>query len=105
MQLLFTYPHLTAPTAETVREYASKRFKKLSKYAPKFNSGEQIVKITVTRQKRTFVVHVEIRIPQALNIKVEDFDLRRAIDLAYQHIKQMLLKYQEKRHQRFNPVT
>lgn len=104
MRLLFTYPHLTAPTVETVREYATKRFEKLNKFLPKF-SGEHAVRITVYKERKTFVVHVEVAVPKALNIKVSDFDLRKAIDMAYKLIKEALVKYRDKMHEFRNPVT
>ncbi|MBL8015039.1 MAG: HPF/RaiA family ribosome-associated protein [Candidatus Doudnabacteria bacterium] len=104
MQLLFSYPHLAAPTVETIREYATKRFSKLQRYLPKFD-GEHAVRISVRKERNQFYVQVEITVPKALVVKVNDFDLRKAIDMAYQVIKNMALKYRERVHERTNPST
>lgn len=104
MQLLFSYPHLSAPTVETIRDYAARRFEKLARYLPQFNS-EHVIKISVYKENKRFYVQVEVAAPKVLVIKVDDFDLRKAIDLAYQVIKTNLLKYRERVHESRNPRT
>lgn len=104
MQLLFNASDLTAPTAETLREYASRRFTKLAKYLPRVEF-DRAVRISVQKERHTFLVQVEVAVPKVLVVKARNVDLRKAIDMAYQMLKEMLLRYREKVHQRYNPTT
>ncbi|MCA9379299.1 HPF/RaiA family ribosome-associated protein [Candidatus Dojkabacteria bacterium] len=95
MQLLFSAPSLTAPTFETLREYGSKRFEKLARVLPQFN-GEPLIKVSVQKEGRLFVVHVEVAIPKVIVVTMKDADLRKAIDYAYATLKKTVVRQVEK---------
>lgn len=100
MQLLLTAAHnLTAPTVETLREYAQMRFEKLARFLPNFK-GEHIVRISVQKERHFYVVIVEVKIPQSLVIRTKDLDLRKALDDAYQTIKNQVVNKKQKRFRR-----
>lgn len=97
MQLLFTSPNLTEPTADTLREYASQRFIKLQRYLPKFE-GEYHIRISVTKERHLFVLSVELSVPKPLIVKVADKDLRVAVDKAYSVLKTTVVRNKNKRY-------
>lgn len=91
MQLLFTSPSLTAPTIETLHEYGTRRFTKLSRYLPTFE-GEYSMRVSVRRERYLFVITLEIGIPRKVIVKTSDEDLRKAIDEAYDIMRRTLLR-------------
>jgi len=95
MQLLFNSTTLTRPTAETLREYGTRRFEQLNRYLPKWNK-EFSVRITVHKERHLFVVCVELTLPTRLVIKARHEDLRAAIDNAYSMLRNMLLRRKDR---------
>ncbi len=96
MQLLFHSPALTDPTFDTLKEYGTLRFEKLSKYLPKFD-GEHTVRVSVKKERYLFVVTVEVVVPNRLIVKTRNNDLRHALDEAFNVMKVAILKDKEKR--------
>lgn len=94
MQLLLTSPNLTAPTVETVQEYATRRFNKLVRFLPKFD--DQTIRISVRRNRYQFEVVVELNIPAKLVITTKDNDLRKAIDDAYATARRRVVKKRDR---------
>ncbi len=99
MQLLLTSPDLTAPTMETLREYADRRFVKLTRFLPAFG-GEHMVKVSVRRTRYLFEVVVEIEMPGKLIIHTKDKDMRKAIDDAYESAKKTIVRRRQKQRKR-----
>ncbi len=95
MQLLFNSTTLTQPTAETLREYGTRKFEKLKKYLPKWNK-EFAVRITVHKERYMFVVSVELTLPKHMVIKTRHEDLRAAIDAAYETLRNNILRQKDK---------
>lgn len=91
MQLLFTSPSLTAPTTETLHEYGTRRFNKLSRYLPSFD-GEYSMRVTVRRERHLFLVTLDIGIPRKIVVKTRDEDLRKAIDEAYDIMRRTIIR-------------
>ena len=96
MQLLFNSTTLNQPTAETLREYGTRRFEQLKRYLPTWNQ-EFAVRITVHKERFTYVVCVELTLPTRLVIKARNEDLRAAIDAAYVMLKNNMLRKKERR--------
>lgn len=99
MQLLLTSPNLTAPTVETLRDYASMRFDKLIRFLPTF-PGEHLVKISVRRNNYLFEVVVELQIPGKLVVTTKNKDMRKAIDDAYATAKNTVVRKRRRLAQR-----
>jgi ribosome-associated translation inhibitor RaiA len=95
MQMLLSSPNLAAPTIETLRDYATKRFVKLSRFLPSI-SGEYKIKLHVRRNRYLFEVVLEILGPARLVVTTKDKDMRKAIDDAYASIKHMAVKKLQK---------
>lgn len=100
MQLLLTTPHLTPPTVESLREYATTRFTQLTKLLPTLKR-ELEVRISVHKERHLFVVLVEMEGLGHMVVKIKSDDLRKAIDDAYIKLRQQLMKYKRKNWQHY----
>ena len=99
MQYLFTAPSLTKPTFETLETYTKKRFRKIERLIPGRISVEATLRISVQKDGDQFALTVEISLHNGEDIlvKEKDRDLRRAIDLSAEQLKQKMSKDKAKR--------
>lgn len=89
--MLFSVTGLTAPTAETAREYGREKLYRLQRMLSRFNQSR--IRVSVTKERYYFVVSVElITVRKPLIVKVKNEDLRKAIDEAVGIMKSLLSK-------------
>lgn len=100
MKYLFTAPALTKPTFETLQEYSIKKFSKIEKLFKDIKKSELEVKISVTKERNTFCITVEVylsNLGKEIIVKEKDNDLRRIIDRASNQLKNEIVKNKRKK--------
>lgn len=90
MNLVITASTLTAPTHETLEQYVQKRFKKIEKFLPKEAGNDNKLQISVDRSGDLFVIKAQIFQPSDIFVKGEDRDMRKAVDIALDHMMRIL---------------
>jgi ribosomal subunit interface protein len=83
MKFTISAPSLTSPTYQTLEEYSTKRFSKVKKFlGNKEDWTNHEVRISVEKSAHLFELTAEIFNSKHIVVKVQDKDIRKAIDKA-----------------------
>lgn len=102
MKILLNAQNFTEPTLETLRQYSQAKFRKLLRVTPKKAHYDPVLQISArySRNKGVFEIKAVLTINRRQFIfKVDDKDLRRAVDLAETNIRRQILNLKGKRWQ------
>jgi ribosome-associated translation inhibitor RaiA len=97
MKFTISAPSLTSPTYQTLEEYSTKRFAKVKKFlAKKEDQTNHEVRISVEKVGHLFELTAEIFNSKHVVVKVQNRDIRKAVDNAVDHCMRQLRDQHDK---------